>query len=155
MTPTAASRIAVPRMVLATVAAALTVAAVLGGGFAHAEPATPPSADQLTTQVSVIFDVNANQAQRTSYLEAGNAGLAVADAVAGPFAQHRSMVSIHVENPVLNGGRLDSQLVMSAMGFGAKRHPLEWVEQGGIWKLSNRSLCDIYNAISRSSNCSL
>jgi hypothetical protein len=154
MRTTTTRRIYACRLVLATVTAAFAAAATLGPGVAQAEPAsTLPSADQLTAQVSVIFDLNADRAQRASYLEAGDAALPVADTVAGPMAQHRSMVSMRVENPTLEGGHVNSQLVMSVMGIGAQRRPLDWIEQGGTWKLSTGSLCGIYTETSRTSNC--
>jgi len=154
MMPTSTRRNHAYRPPLATMTVAFSVAATLGAGVARAEPVpAPPSADQLTSQVAVIFDLNADRAQRASYLEAGDAALPVADAVAGPMAQHRSMVSMRVENPMPAGARLNSQLVMSVMGIGAQRRPLDWIERGGTWKLTTGSLCSIYTETSRTSNC--
>lgn len=154
MTPATAHRTRRRLPALAAMTATLTVAAMLGAGIAQGEPApTPPSADQLTSQVSVIFDLNADRTQRASYLEAGDAALPVADVVAGPMAQHRAMVSMRVENPTLNNAHLNSQLVMSVMGIGAQRRPVDWIEQDGTWKLSTGSLCDIYTETSKTSNC--
>ncbi|MBA0046692.1 hypothetical protein MLB1_10250 [Mycobacteroides sp. LB1] len=130
-------------------------AAVLGAGDAHAEPAALPSPDQLTKQLSVIFDNNASSAQRTSYLEGGNAALPVANLIGGPIAEHRSMVSLQVENPTFAGDHLTSQLKMSVMGMGSQRRPLDWVERRGVWKLSNGSLCDIFNETARGNSCPL
>ena len=156
MTPTAASRVRVRRAALAAVTVVLAVAANIGIGPAHAEPvATVPSADQLTTQVSVIFDIDSDRIERASYLEAGDAAIPVADAIGGPMAQHRSMVSMRVENPTRNGDRLNSQLVMAVMGIGTQSRELEWIEQGGTWRLSTGSLCNIYRETSRASNCPL
>lgn len=153
-TPTTPRRIHAHRPALAMMTVALTVAATIGAGVAQAEPVpTPPSADQLTAQVAVIFDLNGDRAQRASYLEAGDAALPVADVVAGPMAQHRSMVSMRVENPTPDGARLNSQLVMSVMGIGAQRRPLDWIEQGGAWKLTTGSLCSIYTETSRTPDC--
>ncbi|WP_246227248.1 hypothetical protein [Mycolicibacterium helvum] len=153
MTSTTASGNVLRHKVLATMAGAITGATVLGGAVAHAEPPALPSAEQLTNQVSVIFDVNADRAQRASFLEAGDAALPVVDIVGGPIAQHRSMVSMRVENPTLDGDHLSSQLVMSVMGMGAQRRPLDWVEQDRTWKLSTASLCSVYTEISRTSSC--
>ncbi|MGU3651933.1 hypothetical protein [Mycolicibacterium sp. A43C] len=114
---------------------------------------TTPSADQLTSQVDVIFDLNADRALRASYLEAGAAALPVADTVAGPMAQHRSMVSMRVENPTLDGTRLSAQLVMSVMGMGVQHRLLDWVDEGDTWKLSTGSLCNIYTETARTSDC--
>ncbi len=141
------------RLAPAAMTAVLTTAAVLGGATAARAEPVAPSADQLTTQVSAIFDLNADRAQRASYLQAGDAALPVADTVAGPMGQHRSMVSMRVENPTLDGEHVNSQLVMSVMGIGAQSRPLTWIEQGGTWKLSTRSLCDIYTETSRTSKC--
>ncbi|WP_264065900.1 hypothetical protein [Mycolicibacterium komossense] len=152
----ATSGIPLQRAVLATVTGALTVAVLLAGTPARAEPSTTvPSPDQLTDQISVIFDINADKAYRASFLEAGDAALPVADAVGGPMAQHRSMVSMRIENPTLNGDQLDTQLVMSVMGIGAQRREMDWIEKGGTWKLSTRSLCSIYLETSRTSSCPL
>ena len=152
MTPAATTHRIIP--ILATMAVAFMVAATLGAGSAHGEPTPdPPSADQLTTQLSVIFDPNADKAQRASYLEAGDAALPIADAMAGPMAQHRALVSMRVENPIPDGERLNTQLVMSVMGIGAQRRPLDWIRQGDTWKLSTGSLCSLYTETSRTPNC--
>lgn len=141
--------------VLAKITAALTMAATLGAsGVAQAEPAPgPPSADQLTNQISVIFDLNDDRGRRASYLEAGAVALPVADTIAGPMAQHSSMISLHVENPTLTGSQVNSQLVMAVMGIGAQRRPLDWIAQDGTWKLTTSSLCAIYEETSRTNNC--
>ncbi|ORA98008.1 hypothetical protein BST33_17645 [Mycolicibacter minnesotensis] len=133
------------------------IASGLGGVHAHAEPpVTPvPSASQLTSQVAVIFDTDADRALRASYLEAGAAALPVADVLAGPMAQHRSMVSMRVEDPVSNGDRLSSQLVMAVMGIGAQRREINWVEHAGSWKLTTDSLCSLYTEVSRGQGCPL
>ncbi len=150
MATTTTRRIHVHSIALATMTAAVT----LGAGAAEAQPVpTTPSADQLTAQVAVIFDPNADRVQRASYLEAGDAALPVADTLAGPMAQHRSMVSMRVENPTSDGTRLSSQLVMSVMGMGVQHRPLDWIEEGGTWKLSTGSLCTIYTETSRTSAC--
>lgn len=154
MTPTTIRRNRADRPTLATMTVVLTVVATLGAAVARAEPVpTAPSADQLTSQMAVIFDLNANRAQRASYLEAGDAALPVADIVARPMAQHRSMVSMRVENPTLDGTRLIAQLVMSVMGMGVQHRALAWVDEGGTWKLSTGSLCNIYAETSRTSDC--
>lgn len=151
--PAAVYRIHTSRRVLTTLTAVLAVATASGTDVAQADPAPTPSAEQLTNQISVIFDVNADRAQRASYLEAGYAALPVADTVARPMAQHRSMVSMRVENPTPDGDRLNSQLVMSVMGIGAQRRAADWIDQGGTWKLSTGSLCSIYTETSRTSTC--
>jgi len=137
-------------------AGALSVAVVLGTGGAHADPAAAvPSADDLAQQMSVIFDNTASGAQRASYLEGGDAALPVANSIGGPIAEHRSMVSLQVENPTREGDHVTSQLVMSVMGMGSQRRPLNWVERGGIWKLSNGSLCSLFNDTSHGARCPL
>ncbi|SLC54208.1 Uncharacterised protein [Mycobacteroides abscessus subsp. bolletii] len=136
-------------------AAALSATAVLGTGDAHADPAAMPSSDELTQQLSVIFDNTANSAQRASYLEGGNAALPVADSIGGPIAEHRSMVSLHVENPTLEGDHVTSQLVMSVMGIGSQSRPMNWLERGGMWKLSNGSLCRLFSETNRGTRCPL
>lgn len=129
----------------------------LGGAHAHAEPPgrPVPSASQLTSQVAVIFDSGADPTLRASYLEAGVSALPVADALAGPMAQHRSMVSMKVEDPTPNGDRLSSQLVMAVMGIGAQRRTINWVEHSGSWKLTTDSLCSVYTEVSRGEQCPL
>jgi hypothetical protein len=135
---------------------ALTAGMVIGGGSANADPsASVPSADQLTAQLSAIFDVNGASVQRASYLEAGDAALPLADSVGRPMAEHRSMVSMYVEDPARNGDRLSSELVVSVMGIGTQRRPLVWIERGGTWTLSTDSLCAIYTEASKTSSCPL
>ncbi len=137
-------------------AGALCSAAVLGAGGAYADPATAlPSADELNKQVSVIFDGTASSAQRASYLEGGNAALPVANSIGGPIAEHRSMVSLQVENPTLEGDHVTAQLVMSVKGMGSQRRAMNWVERDGTWKLSNGSLCSLFDETSHDNRCPL
>ncbi len=138
------------------IAGALSATVILGTGGAHADPAgAVPSADDLTRQVSVIFDNTASGTQRASYLEGGDAALPVANSIGGPIAEHRSMVSLEVEDPTREGDHVTSQLVMSVMGMGSQRRTLNWFERGSIWKLSNGSLCSLFNDTSRGARCPL
>ena len=145
------------RTSFALATATLTVAWALGGGHAHARPPTTtvPTAGELSSELEVIFDTNAVSTLRASYLEAGVAALPVANTLAGPMAQHRTMVSMRVEDPTLNDDRLSSELVMEVRGIGAQRRPIEWVERDGSWKLSTDSLCSMYNEVSRAASCPL
>lgn len=135
---------------------ALSAAVFLGAGIAYADPAANgPSADELTKQVSVIFDNTAGSAQRASYLEGGDAALPVANSIGGPIGEHRSMVSLQVENPTREGDHVTSQLVMSVMGMGSQRRQMNWVERNGVWKLSSDSLCSLFNETSHGDRCPL
>lgn len=138
------------------VLATLFGATYLGIGTAHSDPLpATPSTDQLTNQISVIFDANASDAQRASYLEAGSAAIPAANAVAGLIGQYRSMVSLRVENPALDGDRLTSQLAMSMMGMGSQTRPLAWVLQDGEWKLTSGSMCEIVQEVTNVNTCPL
>ena len=144
------------RNIALTAAGSLFAAAVLGVGSAYGEPGAPvPSADQLNRQLTVIFDNNASGPQRASYLEGGDVALPVANSIAGPIAEHRSMVSMQIEHPALEGDHITSQLVMSVMGMGSQRRPMDWVERSGVWKLSNGSLCGLYNETNHGASCPL
>ncbi|WP_078309294.1 MULTISPECIES: hypothetical protein [unclassified Mycobacterium] len=144
------------RALAAAAAGALTAGLALGAGNSYAEPAPALlSADQLTRRLAVIFDTNAGAAERAAYLEGGQAALPTADEIGGPIAQHRSMVSLRVENPALEGNHLTSQLVMSVIGMGSRRRTLDWVESGGAWKLSNGSLCALFDETAKGNGCTL
>lgn len=53
------------------------------------------------------------------------------------------IVNWSVQNPTLNGNQLDAQLAVSIPVFGTKTHDINWVNDGGTWKLSNASACVI------------
>jgi len=65
------------------------------------------------------------------------------------------MVSMRVEDPMTNGDRLSSQLVMAVMGIGAQRRAIDWVEHAGSWQLTTDSLCSLYAEVSRGPGCPL
>jgi len=50
-------------------------------------------------------------------------------------------MSWKVQNPALDGDRLDAQLAVSVPVFGTRTHDIYWVDQDGKWKLSNPSAC--------------
>lgn len=137
-----------------TVVLSLIFSAVVAAPAAQADPtAATPSAEQLTNQLSVILDTTAPIAQRASYLQAGDSAMSAVNALATPIAQHRSMISLQIEDPTVAGDQVASQLVMSVAGMGSQRRPLNWIAQNGQWKLSNGSLCDMLREFGGSETC--
>ncbi|MGB0972069.1 MAG: hypothetical protein ACPGVG_14085 [Mycobacterium sp.] len=122
--------------------AVVAVGAIGGAGVAVAQPAAL-SAGELTAQLRQVLDTGAPTSERAAKLAGGAAAVPTADNIANRLNSYGGMVSWKVENPVLNGDRLDAQLAVTVPIFGTKSHNIYWVNQDGAWKLSNPSACVI------------
>lgn len=123
-----------------TATAVLAAAAYLGG----AAPTPPvPSADQLTGQLRQVLNTGAGDAERAAALQGGQAAVPTANNIANALNRYGGIVNWTVQNPTLNGDRLDAQLAVSIPLFGTKTHNINWVPVEGAWKLSNASACVI------------
>lgn len=127
----------VPAVLLAVPAALL-----LGAPVASAQPAAP-SADQLTGQLQRALDTSLSDDARAAELEGGLAAVPTANNIAGVMDRYSSMMSWRVQNPVLDGDRVNAQLAVSIPVFGTRTHDIYWIQQDGSWKLSNASGCVI------------
>ncbi|WP_178361058.1 hypothetical protein [Mycolicibacterium hippocampi] len=125
--------------------AAMTIlaAGALGGaGVAMAQPAVP-SAGELTSDLQQVLNTGAPADQRAAKLAGGQAAVPTADNIANRLNTYGGMVNWQVQNPVLNGDRLDAQIAVTIPIWGTKTHNIYWVNQDGDWKLSNPSACVI------------
>ena len=127
------------RAVVAAIAT-LSIGAFVGGGAASAAPQVP-SADQLTSQLQRVLNTSLPDSERAAGLEGGQAAVPTANNIAGAIDRYSGVMSWKVQNPVLDGDRLDAQLAVSVPIFGTRTHDIYWVDQGGTWKLSNPSAC--------------
>ena len=129
------------RAVVAAIAT-LSIGVFLGSGVALAEP-TPqvPSAGQLTSQLEKVLNTSISDADRAAELEGGLAAVPTANNIAGAIDRYSGVMSWKVQNPSLDGDRLDAQLAISVPILGTRTHDIYWVDQGGKWKLSNPSAC--------------
>jgi hypothetical protein len=129
------------RAVVAAIAT-LFIGVFAGSGVALAEPtATVPSADQLTAQLKRVLNTSLSDSDRAAELEGGLAAVPTANNIAGAMDRYSGMMSWKVQNPALDGNRLDAQLAVSVPVFGTRTHDIYWVDQDGKWKLSNPSAC--------------
>jgi hypothetical protein len=129
------------RAVVAAIAT-LFIGVFAGSGVALAEPtATVPSADQLTAQLKRVLNTSLSDSDRAAELEGGLAAVPTANNIAGAMDRYSGMMSWKVQNPALDGDRLDAQLAVSVPVFGTRTHGIYWVDQDGKWKLSNPSAC--------------
>lgn len=129
--------------------AAMTVlaAAALGGtGVAFAQPAVP-SAGELTSDLQQVLNTGVPAGERAAKLAGGQAAVPTADNIANRLNTYGGMVNWQVQNPVLNGDRLDAQIAVTIPIWGTKTHNIYWVNQDGAWKLSNPSACVIANDV--------
>jgi hypothetical protein len=115
---------------------------IAGAGIATAAPAAP-SADQLTSQLQRVLNTSLSDQERAAELEGGQAAVPTANNIAGVMNRYSGMMSWRVQNPTLNGDRVDAQLAVTIPVFGTREHQIYWVDQGGTWKLSNVSACVI------------
>ncbi|TFV58600.1 hypothetical protein E4P42_10915 [Mycobacterium sp. PS03-16] len=123
------------------VVVALGIGALVGGGVAVAQPA--PSADQLTAQLQRVLNTSVGDAERAAELEGGMAAVPTANNIAAVMDRYGAVMSWRVQNPALNGDRLDAQLAVSIPIMGTRTHDIYWVNRDGAWKLSNPSACVI------------
>lgn len=127
----------------ALAAMSVVAAGVLSGvGVASAEPAMP-DAGQLTSELRQVLNTGAPASERAARLAGGQSAVPTADNIANRLNTYGGMVDWQVQNPVLNGDRLDAQLAVTIPIFGTKTHNIYWVDQDGAWKLSNPSACVI------------
>lgn len=124
--------------------AIVAIGLLTGGGLAAAEP-TPqvPSADQLTSQLKRALNTSLRDSDRADELEGGLAAVPTANNIASAMDRYSGVISWKVQNPALDGDRLDAQLAVSIPVLGTRTHDIYWVDQGGTWKLSNPSACVI------------
>jgi hypothetical protein len=120
-----------------------TIGIFAGAGVASAEAPPALTADQLTSQLQRVLNTSVSDQDRAADLEGGLAAVPTANNIAGVMDRYNSMMSWRVQNPALNGDRLDAQLAVTIPVFGTKAHNIYWVDQGGKWKLSNASACVI------------
>ncbi|QRZ08281.1 MULTISPECIES: hypothetical protein [Mycolicibacterium] len=130
-------------MRVALAAMSVVAAGAFGGmGVASAEPAVP-DAGQLTSELRQVLNTGAPASERAAKLAGGQSAVPTADNIANRLNSYGGMVNWQVQNPVLNGDRLDAQLAVTIPIFGTKTHDIYWVDQDGAWKLSNPSACVI------------
>ncbi|MDN4520177.1 hypothetical protein QYF68_20480 [Mycolicibacterium austroafricanum] len=130
-------------MRVALAAMSVVAAGAFGGmGVASAEPAVP-DAGQLTSELRQVLNTGAPASERADKLAGGQSAVPTADNIANRLNSYGGMVNWQVQNPVLNGDRLDAQLAVTIPIFGTKTHDIYWVDQDGAWKLSNPSACVI------------
>lgn len=126
----------------ALAAMSVVAAGALGGmGVAWAQPV--PDAGQLTAELRQVLNTGAPASERAAKLAGGDAAVPTADNIANRLNTYGGMVNWQVQNPVLNGDRLDAQIAVTIPIFGTKTHDIYWVDQDGAWKLSNPSACVI------------
>jgi hypothetical protein len=129
-------------MRIPTVLLAAAAAVLIGAPVASAQPAAP-SADQLTSQLQRALNTSLSNEERAAELEGGLTAVPTADNIAAVMDRYSSMMSWRVQNPVLNGDRVDAQLAVSIPVMGTRTHDIYWIDQDGSWKLSNASGCVI------------
>ncbi|WP_370333162.1 hypothetical protein [Mycolicibacterium hippocampi] len=120
----------------------LAAGALSGAGVALAQPAVP-GAGELTSDLQQVLNTGAPASERAAMLAGGDAAVPTADNIANRLNTYGGMVNWQVQNPVLNGDRLDAQIAVTIPIFGTKTHNIYWVNQDGDWKLSNPSACVI------------
>ena len=113
-----------------------------GAGVAWAQPPVP-SAAELTSELQQVLNTGVPAGDRAAKLEGGDAAVSTADNIANRLNAYGGLLNWQVQNPALNGDRLDAQLAVTIPIFGTKTHNIYWVDQGGAWKLSNASACVI------------
>ncbi|MVU79033.1 hypothetical protein GPX89_17485 [Nocardia sp. ET3-3] len=136
-------------------AAAVTVAAVLGGSAAAIAPASAlpvtapmkaanPGVGELHSKLALILDTSADRAARANELEAGEAGLPLIDQVGTVIAAAPPSFKWSVLGPVnVSGDTMTAGLQTSVDGFDPWNWTLTWRDIDGTWKLTRDSECTV------------
>jgi len=127
---------------VASVALALFAALLIGSPVAAAQPAAP-SAEALSGQLQRALDTSLTDDERAAELEGGLAAVPTANNIAAVMDRYNSVMSWRVQNPVVDGDRVNAQLAVSIPMLGTRTHDIYWIDQDGAWKLSNASGCVI------------
>ncbi len=91
----------------------------------------------------MVLNTGAPDAERAAKLQGGQAAVPTANNIANQMNRYSALFDWRVQNPTVNGDRLDAQLAVSVPVMGTRTHDIYWVQQDGDWKLSNASACVI------------
>ncbi|WAC53772.1 hypothetical protein [Gordonia sp. SL306] len=107
-----------------------------------AHPAKSPA--QLQNDLDTLTG-NGSTAAKAQRLEGGAKAVRQAQPIATLLQRFRPMgMTYRITGPVtVTGNTMKATLELRSPGWQPARMPLYWVWQGGQWKLSNRSICDL------------
>ncbi|WP_329415540.1 hypothetical protein OG563_22660 [Nocardia vinacea] len=142
---------------LATAAFSLTAATVIGafGTAATVAPATAapigapmrtatPGLGELKAKLQLVLNTGASRSARAAELEAGEAGLSLADQVGSVMASAPPSFRWNVLGPVnVSGDLLTAQLTTAIDGWDPWYFDLSWKQIDGEWKLTREAECTI------------
>lgn len=143
---------------VAVAACAVAAVATVGSGVAalsapaQAAPvlgpmrtqAPTPGPGELQSVLTLAIDQGAPRAERATALEAGEAGLAMADQLADVIAVAPPSLRWSVSGPVrVEGDLAYAQLVVTADGFEPYSTEISFRQTNGTWKLSRAGQCAI------------
>ncbi|MEC3955101.1 hypothetical protein VMT65_18815 [Nocardia sp. CDC153] len=136
-------------------AAAVAVAAVLGGTAATVAPASAlpvvapvkaanPGVGELQSKLALVLNTGADRAARAAELEAGEAGLPLIDQVGTVIAAAPPSFKWAVQGPVnVAGDTMTAGLQTSIEGYEPWNFTLTWREIDGTWKLTREAECTV------------
>lgn len=140
---------------IAAAAFALAAAATVGFGTvataapALAAPVSAPMRTQLApadldAKLRLVVNTGADRGARAAELEAGEAGLPLADQIAGAMAAAPPSFRWSVLGPVtVNGDILNAQLQTAVDGYDPFYFNLTWKQIDGTWKLTREAQCTL------------
>ncbi|WP_280267705.1 hypothetical protein [Nocardia wallacei] len=143
--PALASRTAAALLLAAAACTSVAVSATpaLAAPVVAPMHSAAPSVGELQSKLEVLLDTGAPRANRAAELEAGEAGLGMADQIANVV---NSVPGFHwnAAGPVnVNGDTLTHQLQFGSPGFEGYSLELSWREIDGAWKLTRESECQL------------
>ncbi|MEC3913373.1 hypothetical protein [Nocardia sp. CDC160] len=136
-------------------AAAVAVAAVLGGAAATVAPASAlpvvapvkaanPGVGELQSKLALVLNTGADRTARAAELEAGEAGLPLIDQVGTVIAAAPPSFKWAVQGPVnVSGDTMTAGLQTSIEGYEPWNFTLTWREIDGTWKLTREAECTV------------
>ncbi len=103
-----------------------------------------PTAAQLQNDLDTLVG-GGSTAQKAQRLEGGARAVRQAQPIVAVLQRFKPLgFTYRVTGPVtVTGNTLKATLELRSPGWNPAQMPLYWVWQGGQWKLSNRSICDI------------
>ncbi|MGC5255994.1 hypothetical protein ACPXCG_06540 [Gordonia sp. DT218] len=107
-----------------------------------AHPAKSPA--QLQNDLDTLIGTGST-ARKAQGLEGGSKAVRQAQPIVALLQRFRPLgMTYRITGPVsVTGNTMKATLELRSPGWQPARMPLYWVWQGGQWKLSNRSICDL------------
>ncbi|WP_107658774.1 hypothetical protein [Nocardia suismassiliense] len=144
---------------IASVAAVTTGAAVVNAPIASAAPgelitAEVPTVGQLDDQVAFLIELPGSDAAKADHMEGGMGAVVVARTLYNLGWYRAPLGSNEITGPETHNGDVHTAWLRSkSVGKPDLVAEVTWKRIGGVWKLSNNSVCTGVQAVGLATGC--